>query len=100
MEYLEKVWCEAQRKWPIGFVLERKCNQEVTYDGLTIPVGQQVHINVWNLHHDPEHWSEPHKFDPEHFSKEAKESRHPCAWMPFGMGPRNCVAMRFAILES
>ncbi|XP_072031763.1 cytochrome P450 3A19-like [Amphiura filiformis] len=99
MEYLDKVWCESQRKWPIGFILERVCNQEFTYNGITIPNGQYLNINVWNIQHNPEYWADPETFNPENFSKEAKASRHPCAFMPFGAGPRQCVAIRFAILE-
>ncbi|RDD40232.1 Cytochrome P450 3A19 [Trichoplax sp. H2] len=58
-----------------------------------------IFVPLYYLHHNPEVWPESEKFDPERFTKEAVEARHPCAFSPFATGPRNCIGMRFALME-
>jgi len=41
----------------------------------------------------------PLKFDPERFSDENKQNILPGSYLPFGVGPRNCIGSRFALLE-
>ncbi|EDO32658.1 predicted protein [Nematostella vectensis] len=98
-EYLDRVLSEVLRLCAPAFILLRKCEEECTINGVHFPKGVDVNIPTYTLHRDPEAWEKPEEFDPEHFSPEAKEKRHPYSYMPFGMGPRQCIGMRFAMLE-
>lgn len=39
------------------------------------------------------------KFDPERFSAERKGEINPSTYLPFGAGPRACIASRFALMQ-
>ncbi|XP_072169465.1 cytochrome P450 3A6-like [Diadema setosum] len=100
LPYLDNVICETLRYFPPAALADRICSETFTYNGVTVERGTQVAIPIYTIHHDPELRPEPEKFDPDRFTKERREKRHPFAWIPFGAGPRNCIGMRFALMEA
>uniref|UniRef100_A0A3B1JLK7 Thromboxane-A synthase n=1 Tax=Astyanax mexicanus TaxID=7994 RepID=A0A3B1JLK7_ASTMX len=97
LKYLDMVVCEALRLYPPGF-FARDVEEDCVINGQFLPKGATLDISAGFLHHDPQYWPEPEKFIPE-FTPEAKASRHPFVYLPFGAGPRSCVGMRLAQLE-
>uniref|UniRef100_A0A3B3R129 Cytochrome P450 3A n=1 Tax=Paramormyrops kingsleyae TaxID=1676925 RepID=A0A3B3R129_9TELE len=98
MEYLEMAMNESMRLWPPAPRIERTCKNAVAIQGVTIPTGTLVVVPTYVLHRDPKIWESPDTYKPERFSKENREDINPYTFLPFGMGPRNCIGMRFAQL--
>ncbi|KZC03734.1 putative cytochrome P450 6a14 [Dufourea novaeangliae] len=95
MKYLDLVFQETLRKYPVLPVLMRRASTNYTFKGtnITIPKNTNIWIPVRGIHLDPDIYPKPKVFDPERFTKEAVSARHPMSYLPFGDGPRNCVGM-------
>ncbi|XP_059189982.1 cytochrome P450 3A30-like isoform X2 [Centropristis striata] len=98
MAYLDCVVNEVLRLYPPSARLERTAKETVYINGITIPKGMDIMVPVYAMHHDPELWPEPEEFKPDRFSKQNKQNIEPYTYLPFGVGPRNCLGMRFALL--
>lgn len=86
---------------PIFQLLRKASNDyKIPDSDLVIRKGTLILIPTYSIHMDPENYPEPEKFDPERFSDVNKENRHPMAFLPFGNGPRNCIGLRFGLMQT
>ena len=104
MKYLDMVVTETLRRWTLGPAFERKVNKPYILENadgnkVQLNVGDSIWVPVSSIHMDPEHYPNPEKFDPDRFSDENKHDIKTGSYMPFGSGPRNCIASRFALME-
>ncbi|CAH2061689.1 unnamed protein product, partial [Iphiclides podalirius] len=102
LNYLNKAFDETLRMYPIVEPLQRRAQIDYKLPGtdITVKKDQMVIISGLSIHHDEKYYPNPEEFDPERFSAEKASGRHPCAYLPFGTGPRNCIGMRFARVQS
>ncbi|XP_058536589.1 cytochrome P450 3A6-like [Ochotona princeps] len=99
MEYLDMVVNETLRLYPLATRIERICKKDIEINGVFIPKGTIVAIPTYALHQDLKYWTKPCEFRPERFNKKNKDNINPYVYLPFGAGPRNCIGMRFALMN-
>jgi cytochrome P450 len=89
---------EALRLYPPAYVIAREARLEDRIGDFHIPRGTAVIVAPWLVHRHSALWSDPDRFEPERFVREGRIVT-PKAWMPFGTGPRVCIAAAFATME-
>ncbi|CAI0441987.1 unnamed protein product [Linum tenue] len=73
----------------------REAVEDVEYEGYLIPKGWKVLPLFRNIHHNPEIFPDPEKFDPSRFEVAPK----PNTFMPFGSGTHACPGNELAKVE-
>ncbi|XP_015177200.1 PREDICTED: cytochrome P450 9e2-like [Polistes dominula] len=106
MHYLGAVINESLRRYPIALMHDRLCIQDYELPPtlpnckpLIVKKGMNVMFPVYAIHHDPKYFEDPYKFNPERFMENGKDIANSGTYFPFGIGPRMCIANRFAIME-
>ena len=102
LPYLDAVVSETLRKYPPVARLQRHASQsyQLGNTGIKLDKGSMVNILVYVMHHNEEYFPSPEQFKPERFLPENRDQIKPYTYLPFGIGPRNCVGMRFGLLET
>jgi cytochrome P450 len=101
LPYLEAVFAESLRLHSGALPLARLATTDYKLGdtGITIKAGQQIEIPIYAMHLSEQYFPDPYKFDPGRFMPENKHNIKPYTYLPFGAGPRNCIGMRFALIE-
>ncbi|CAG8831719.1 38239_t:CDS:2, partial [Gigaspora margarita] len=99
LKYLTAIIMESLRLYPPAAILiPRKPTKPLNLSkNIILPKERMVVVNFWQIHRNPDIWTDPDKFIPERFINPTKEIRN--SWIPFSIGSRSCVGQNFAIKE-
>jgi cytochrome P450 family 4 len=100
LKYTERCLKEVLRLYPSVPFIGRVLGEDMTTStGHLLKAGTNMHLHIYDVHHNPEIYPDPEKFDPDRFLPENCQNRHNFAYVPFSAGPRNCIGQKFAMLE-
>lgn len=124
MEYLERVIKESLRIFPPLPIFGRSLEEDMQIGDYLVPAGKQdllryifcyfIGLSLFNyfnstgaslficphhLHSSSRYYKDPEKFNPDNFLPEVCRSRHPYTFIPFSAGYRNCIGIKYGMLQ-
>ncbi|KAJ2610539.1 hypothetical protein H4S08_003572 [Coemansia sp. RSA 1365] len=100
--YLDLIVKETLRRNSILAEIRRRLAAPVQLGPYTLPKDAVVSVDTWAIHYNPDYFPEPDKFVPERFSEDVAsplKSSVPFTFTPFSIGSRQCVGMKFSLIE-
>ncbi|RUS18930.1 cytochrome P450 [Endogone sp. FLAS-F59071] len=107
LKYMNQVIKETMRMFPpASIVALRRTTTDIDLGQYYIPKDTNVVLDIYAMHHNPNNWPDPERFDPERFVDDNEMGAKAGAgvganysWLAFGNGARQCIGMNFALAE-
>ncbi len=100
LPYLEWVINESWRVYPPAWIQGRRAIEAFDLDGYHFPANTVALLSQWVTHNLPDIWGDPEHFRPERWDPASGQKMPQGAYFPFGGGPRICIGMPFAEMET
>ena len=97
LPYLGAICDETVRLHPILAECARVLTAPLDILGHTIPAGNAVVISITAIHHDPDIYPEPYRFNPERFLERTYSRSE---FLPFGGAHRRCIGAALSEYET
>ncbi len=100
LTYTRMVIQETMRLFPPILALIRIAAGDDEIGGRQIKAGDKVVILAYVMHHSPNYWEAPEKFEPERFAPERAKKRVKYSYLPFAAGKRSCIGGALSQIEN
>jgi cytochrome P450 len=100
LRYAEWVVRESMRLYPPAWGIAREALADCEIGGYHVPKGTQLFMVQRLVHRDRRWFDDPETFKPERWDHDLIKRLPPCAYFPFGGGPRICIGNHFAMMEA
>lgn len=97
LRYCALVVTEALRLYPPIWAFSREAINDCRINFTHVRAGSKIAVSPFCMHRNPGFWVRPDEFWPERFST-SEVRRTPGTYLPFGLGPRQCLGRNFATL--
>lgn len=103
LKYMDAVIDESLRIWSPAPMLDRVCTKNFVIEdsekgNIELKEGNIIFIPVSGFQTDPKYYEDPDTFNVDRFYGDQSHSND-VTYLPFGAGPRKCIANRFALME-